>query len=580
MNPLSRHEVMRSVVGDHMGSAGIGECYNGRLIRESLEFDVVIVGAGPAGLAAACRLAQQSATRGLDLSIAVVEKAAEVGAHIVSGAVIDTRALAELFPDWRKREVPLGPAVVADRFAWLASETRAFDLPAWLVPRPLRNAGHHVASLGRLCRWLATEAESLGCDVLTGFAATELLIDDAGCVAGIATGARGVAADGSAGPDADPGYELRAHYVLLAEGCHGNLGRDAERRFGLREGRDPQHYGIGFKEIWVVPDAHYRPGHVDHTLGWPLDGRTEGGGFVYHAEDNRIDVGFVVALNYRNPFLNPFEEFQRFKQHPRVRTLLETGQRIGFGARAVNKGGIGSLPRLSFPGGLMLGCDAGFLNGAKIKGTHTAMKSGLLAADTVVAALAAGDTGGSDLVAFEAAFRDSWLFAELEAARNFSAGIARFGTLGGGALAFLEHNLLGGRSPLRLRHPRPDHASLLEAARAKPIAYDPPDGVVSFDRLSSIHLANIEHDERQPCHLLLEDPDLPIAVNLPRYDEPAQRYCPAAVYEIVAAADGRRAFRINAGNCIHCKTCEIKDPAQNIRWSPPEGGSGPQYADL
>jgi electron-transferring-flavoprotein dehydrogenase len=549
------------------------------LIRESLDFDVVIVGAGPAGLSAACRLRQLSAEKSLELTIAVVEKGAEVGSHIVSGAVIDPRALDELFPDWRERGAPLGPAVAADRFAWLRSETRSIDLPAWLVPRPLRNSGCYIASLGRLCRWLADQAEALGCDVLTGFAATELLFDEAGRVTGVATGARGIGADGRARPESDPGYELRARYVLLAEGCRGHLGQEVERRFGLRHGRDPQHYGIGFKEVWNVADEHYRPGHVDHTLGWPLDNRTEGGGFVYHAEDNHVYVGFVVALGYRNPHFDPYQEFQRFKQHPRIRTLLESGRRTGFGARAVNKGGIGSLPKLSFPGGLLIGCDAGFLNGARIKGTHTAMKSGILAAETIAAVLAEGGDG-REPAAFDAAFRGSWLYEELERARNFSAGIARLGVLGGGALAFIEHNLLGGRSPLRLRHRLPDHATLVPRGRAERTRYARPDGIVSFDRLSSIHLASIEHDEDQPCHLLLGDPELPLAVNLPAYDEPAQRYCPAAVYEIVDGEGGEKRFRINASNCIHCKACEIKDPAQNIRWVPPEGGSGPRYADL
>lgn len=571
---------MRSALGDQTGSVGMRECYNADLIRESLDFDVVIVGAGPAGLSAACRLAQQSAEQDLGLSIAVVEKGAEIGAHIVSGAIIDPRALEELFPDWREREAPLGPAVTSDSFAWLLNRTRAVDLPRWLVPRPMRNRGNYIVSLGRLCRWLAAQAEAAGCDLLTGFAATELLIDEAGRVTGVATGARGAAADGSERPDADPGYELRARYVLLAEGCRGNLGQDAEKRFRLRQGKDPQHYGIGFKEVWIVGDEHHRPGHADHALGWPLDNRTEGGGFVYHAEDNRVFVGFVVALNYRNPWLDPFEEFQRFKQHPRIRRLLEDGQRIGFGARAVNKGGLGSIPRLSFPGGLLIGCDAGFLNGVRIKGTHTAIKSGMLAADAIAAAIAAGDSGGEELTSFDEAFRDSWLYDELNSARNFSAGISRFGTLGGAALAFIEHNLLRGHSPFTLRHPRPDHQTLQDIDRAQPIQYERPDGVVSFDRLSSIHLSNIEHEEDQPCHLLLRDEAIPVAENLPRYDEPARRYCPAAVYEIVDSRDGAPTFRINASNCIHCKTCEIKDPAQNIRWVPPEGGSGPKYADL
>jgi electron-transferring-flavoprotein dehydrogenase len=367
--------------------------------------------------------------------------------------------------------------------------------------------------------------------------------------------------------------------VLLAEGARGHLGLDAETRFNLRDASDPAHFSIGFKEVWTIDDSKHRPGHVDHTLGWPLDRRTQGGGFLYHAADNRVYVGFVVALNYRNPFLNPYEEFQQFKRHPRIRRLLENGQRIGFGARAINQGGLYSLPRLSFPGGLLIGCDAGFLNSAKIKGTHAAMKSGMLAADAVADAFAAGDDGGRTLHAFDTAFRDSWLYRELHAARNFSAGFAKLGTLGGAALAFVEHNLLRGRSPLGLHNTHADHR-VDSAATATRIDYPLPDGIVSFDRLSSIDLANIGHDEDQPCHLLLHDRSIPVAENLPRYDEPAQRYCPAAVYEIVADTDGSPLFAINAGNCIHCKTCDIKDPAQNIRWVPPEGGSGPNYADL
>jgi electron-transferring-flavoprotein dehydrogenase len=549
------------------------------LIRESLQFDVVIVGAGPAGLSAACRLAQLSGARGLDLSIAIVEKGADVGAHIVSGAVIETGALAELFPDWQERGAPIGVEVTEDRFLWLAGRRRSFSVPQFLIPRPLRNHGNRIVSLGRLCRWLGEQAEALGCDLLTGFAATELLLDDAGRVRGVATGARGIGADGQAGADADPGYELNARYVLLAEGCHGNLGRKAETLYELREASDPQHYGIGFKEVWNVPSERHRPGRVEHTLGWPLDNGTEGGGFVYHAEGGRLYVGFVVALSYRNPWRDPFGDFQCFKLHPAIRGLLEGGERIGFGARAVNKGGLHSLPRLSFPGGLLLGCDAGLLNGAKIKGTHAAIKSGMLAAETVIEALANGDTGGSDLSGYEAAFRASWLHAELHRGRNFSAGLSRFGTVAGGALAFLEHNVLRGRARFDIRNAVPDHATLLPSARAKRIAYPRPDGVVTFDRLSSIHLANLEHDEDQPGHLVLSDPGVPVADNLPRFDEPAQRYCPAAVYEIVHSAAGPE-FRINAANCIHCKTCEIKDPAQNIRWVPPEGGSGPKYVDL
>jgi electron-transferring-flavoprotein dehydrogenase len=462
----------------------------------------------------------------------------------------------------------------------MLGSTRAIDVPLWLVPAPMKNRGNYIASLGRLCRWLATEAEALGCDLLTGIAATRLAFNAAGSVSGVETGAMGIAADGSAKPHADPGYVLNARYVLLAEGARGHLGLEAEARFKLREHSDPAHFSIGFKEVWTVDESRHHPGEVDHTLGWPLDRRSQGGGFVYHAADRCVSVGFVVALNYRNPYLSPFDEFQRFKQHPRIRRVLENGQRVGFGARAINQGGLNSLPRLCFPGGLLIGCDAGFLNSARIKGTHAGMKSGMLAAETVAAAFAAGDEGGNELTGFADAFRDSWLFRELNTARNVSAGMAKLGPLGGAALAFVEHNVFHGRSPFTLRNIRADHQTLEPAANAARIDYPPPDGIVSFDRLSSIDLANIEHDDDQPCHLLLRDPSIPIAANLPRFDEPAQRYCPAAVYEIVADTDGSPLFAINAGNCIHCKTCDIKDPAGNIRWVPPEGGSGPKYADL
>lgn len=540
----------------------------------------MIVGAGPAGLATACHLAALADEHGLEIAIAVVEKGAEVGSHIVSGAIVDTRALAELFPDFEQRGAPLGPVVASESVCWLASAKRSISVPRWLVPRSLHNRGHRIVSLGRLCRWLGEQAEAASVDILTGFAATEMLFDDKGRVTGVATGATGIAADGSPKPGSDPGYELKARYVVLAEGCRGNLAQIVEQRFDLRRGRDPQHYGIGFKEDWRVLPQRHRPGHVLHSFGWPLDHRTEGGGFAYHAADGHVSIGFVVALNYRNPWLDPFAEFQRFKQHPAIRPLLEGGQRLGFGARAVNKGGLNSLPRPSFPGGLLVGCDAGFLNGARLKGTHAAIKSGMLAAGTIARALAAGDVGGSDLVAFDAAFRASWLHGELAAARNFSAGIARFGSLGGGLLALVEHNLLRGRPLFTLHQPGHDRDALRPVAGVGRIDYPKPDGKVSFDRLSSVHLANLEHAEDQPCHLQLTDPAVPLAENLPRFGEPAERYCPAGVYEIVTAADGAQRLQINAANCVHCKTCEIKDPAGNIRWQPPEGGSGPKYADL
>ncbi len=558
------------------------QCYNAAscfcrscpLQREVLEFDVVIVGAGPSGLAAACRLGQLAAAQNLEPSICVLEKGSEVGAHIISGAVLEPRSLDELFPDWRERGAPVTTPVEAEAVHWLANDRRAIRVPAALMPRAMRNDGNYVISLGRLCRWLGEQAEALGVQIFPGFAAAAISYDPDGRVTGVITGDMGVGADGRPKPNYEPGIELKARRVVFAEGCRGSLGKELEQRFDLRAEADPQHYGIGIKEIWSIEPKRHRPGTVVHTIGWPLDNHTEGGGFLYHAEDGEVYLGFIVALDYANPYLSPFEELQRWKQHPLIRSVLEGGKRVGYGARVVNKGGWLSLPKMTFPGGMLVGCEAGLLNGAKIKGIHTAIKSGMLAAEALQAELYEGRKTD-----YAGALSESWVGRELKAARNFSGGLARFGTLLGGGLALLEHNVLRGRIPYTLHNRAPDHASLARADRVVPIAYPAPDGVISFDRLSSVYLSNTNHDENQPNHLRLGDPDVPIRDNLPAYAEPAQRYCPAAVYEVVESGAEAR-FQINAQNCVHCKTCDIKDPAQNITWVPPEGGGGPNYSGM
>ena len=548
--------------------------------REILEFDVVIVGAGPAGLATACRLGQLARAEGREPSVCIVEKGAAVGAHIVSGAVFDTRALAELFPDYAERGAPLGAPVASERVDWLRTAQSGLTVPAPLVPRLLHNRGNRVLSLGDLCAWLGAQAEALGVNVLPGFAATDLLLEN-GRVAGVVTGDFGVARDGTHKPGFQPGHELRARCVVFAEGCRGHLGRRLEAHFDLRADADPPHFGLGIKEIWQIDPKLHRPGEVVHTFGWPLDDATEGGGFLYHAAEPRVYLGFIVSLGYANPYLDPFGELQRWKTHPRIRGVLAGGKRIAYGARAVSKGGVQSLPKLVVPGGLLVGCDAGFLNGAKIKGSHTAMKSGLLAAETIHAALRASSPADVDaeLARYPERVRESWVWSELYSARNFSPGLARLGTLLGGALAFVEQNLLRGRVPYTLRNRVPDHARLMHADRAPSIAYPKPDGILTFDRLSSVFESSTAHEENQPVHLQLADPRVPIASNLPLYAEPAQRYCPAGVYEVVSGG-GSPEFRINAANCVHCKTCDIKDPAQNITWVPPEGGGGPNYSGM
>jgi electron-transferring-flavoprotein dehydrogenase len=543
-----------------------------------MEYDVVIVGAGPAGLAAAIRLKQLAAEQQHEVSVCVLEKGSEVGAHILSGAVMDPCALNELFPDWKERDAPLNAPVSEDRFLFLM-ERRALAMPAFMLPACFRNHGNYVVSLGNVCRWLAQQAEGLGVEIFAGFAAAEVLHADDGRVEGVATGDMGIGRDGKPTAAYQPGMELRARYTLFAEGCRGHLGRRLQERFALRAGCDPQVYGIGLKELWeLTPDRHQQ-GLVIHTAGWPLDSATYGGSFFYHLENNLAAIGFVVGLGYRNPYLNPYEEFQRYKTHPAIRAFLEGGKRLAYGARAISAGGLQSLPKLVFPGGCLIGDDAGFLNASRIKGSHAAIKSGMLAAQAAFGALKAGRSG-DELTEYPQAFRSSWLHEELHRARNFKPWMSK-GLYTGTLMVGVDQIVFGGRAPWTLHHRHADHETLARRQAAKPIEYPKPDGVFTFDRLSSVFISNTNHNEDQPAHLTLRDPAVPIRINLELYDAPEQRYCPAGVYEIVRDADGANPrLQINAQNCVHCKTCDIKDPTQNIVWVTPEGGGGPNYPNM
>ena len=547
------------------------------IVRDTMEYDVVIVGAGPAGLAAAINLKQIASQSGKDIAVCVLEKAGEVGAHILSGAVMDPIALTELLPNWKELGAPLNTLVSEDRFLFL-SETGSKQVPNWLLPDCFKNHGNYVISLSDVVRWMGVQAEQLGIEIYPGFAASEVLFNDNGSVKGVATGNMGVGRDGQATSNFQPGMELLAKYTLFAEGSRGHLGKQLQQRFNLNEDKDPQTYGIGIKELWEIDPAKHQPGLVVHTAGWPLDSATYGGSFLYHLDNNRVAVGYVVGLGYENPWLSPFDEFQRYKTHPAIRGFFEGGKRLSYGARAITAGGLQALPKLTFPGGAMLGCDAGFLNASRIKGSHAAIKSGMLAARAVADALAA-NRQYDELDDYTAAFKNSWLFDEMYKARNFKPAMSK-GLYLGTLLVGVDQVIFRGMAPWTLHNKTPDHAKLKPASACIKIEYPKPDGKLTFDKLTSVFISNTNHEENQPIHLTLTDPSVPVRINLAQFAGPEQRYCPAGVYEYVKNDDSSDRLQINAQNCVHCKTCDIKDPTQNIVWVTPEGGGGPVYSGM